>query len=208
MAKKGLLVLALAVIVAGAGFADIALSAGGGAVYSGDFTAGITLDAGVASAEIEMPSHGFGAYGFFDATYVEVSASLLWGTLSIGGSSGFDLDTTTLSLGLLGKYPIHLGKIVLFPAAGIVYNYVLSAAYESTSFSDASDLSTFGLRLGVGLDFGITEKLFIRGTVLLGLNLPSKFENDWADSLKGPGYTVEQNFGFGPDIKIAVGYKF
>jgi len=215
MAKKGLLVLVLAAVVAGGAFAQ--LSAGGGIVYSGDFTSGMSVSIpGAGSAELKMPSNAFGFYGFFDAKYVEASVGLLFGTTTVSVSGGgmsmdlYDLNTTTMSLGLLGKFPIPIGKIVLFPALGIEYNYVLSAEdKDAGSMDDPADLSDLWFRFGVGLDFDITEQLFLRGTVLFGIDLGSQFENDLEDLIYSyTGVHPEHNIGFGPKIQFAVGYKF
>jgi len=207
--KKIALVLVLAAIVAGGAFA-LDMSAGGGFVYSGNFTSGMSVSAGPVSGEIKMPSHAFGAYGFFDAKYVEASVGLLFGTtkFSVGipyvASYGVDIDTKSLNFGVLGKYPFALGeKIVLFPALGIEFDYVLSASMGSSSTSDASDLSDLWIRAGVGLDYNITEKLFIRGTLLFGIDLGSQAEEDLAES-----FGADKNIGFGPKIQVGVGYKF
>jgi len=211
--KRVLLVLVLAAIIAGGAFAE--MSAGGGILYSGDFTSGMTASVSGISGELKMPSNAFGVYGFFDANYVEVSVGLLFGTTKIsmeisgyGSTDMYDFQTTTLSLGLLGKYPIPIGKIVLFPAVGIDYNYVLSAEDGSASYADAEKLSTLWIRFGAGLDFDITENLYLRGTVLFGIKIPSEFENDLSDAYKAMGYNPEINIGFGTAIKFAVGYKF
>jgi len=204
--KRIVLVLVLAVIAAGGAFAQ--MSAGGGFVYSGNYTSGLYVSPPV-NAEIKMPSNAFGAYGFFDAKYVEASVGLLFGTkkISIPGLGSMNIDTKSLNLGLLGKYPFTLGeKIVLFPALGIEYDYVFSAKMGDLSASDASDLSDFWIRFGGGLDFNLTEKLFLRGTLLFGIDLGSKAEKDLADSFKP--FNVEQNIGFGTKIQVAVGYKF
>lgn len=206
MAKKGLLVLILAAIVAGGAFAE--MSVGGGVVYSGDFGGGVKLD----PVKAEMPSNAFGAYGFFDIKYVEISAGILFGTtkltMSYPGYSAdlLDFSTTNFSLGLLGKFPIKVGeKVTLFPALGLDLQLCLSAEDEGVKADDPDKLNTIYVRFGGGIDFNLTDTLFIRGTILYGIRIQNELESDLADSM---GSGAEANLGHGPAVKLAIGFKF
>jgi opacity protein-like surface antigen len=203
--KKFLLVMVLAAIVAGGAFA-IDMSAGGGVLYSGDFGGGVEF---MGYEFFKMPWNAFGAYGFFDATYVEVSASLLFGsgTLTIlqDDLSNYSLDFsfTSLNFGLLGKYPININdKITLFPALGIEYQAVLSAKVDGESFDEAGDLSALWFKFGGGLDYNLTDKLYLRGTLLYGIRTANKAEKDATEGF------ADTRLGHGPTLKVAVGYKF
>jgi opacity protein-like surface antigen len=196
MAKKVLLVIVLAVIAAGGAFA-IDMSAGGGAFYASDFGGGVQLT--------EIPWDAIGIYGFFDAAYAEVSASLGFGsgTVEFLGNNVGLFSFTSLNFGLLGKYPFYINdKITLFPAVGIEYQAVLSAKLEGDE-KKPGDFSVLWFRFGGGLDYNFTDKLYLRGTFLYGIRTASKFEKD--------GLTSEYRstkLGHGPALKVAVGYKF
>jgi opacity protein-like surface antigen len=214
--KKVLLVMVLAAIVAGGAFA-LDMSAGGGAFYAGGFGGGAKgsfyEDGMHIDAKIEMPFNAFGVYGFFDATYVEVSASLLFGSGSLKytysfmgmsmSESGPDYSFTSLGFGLLGKYPFKINdKITLFPAVGIEYQAVLSLKADGETQDDAGDFSHLWFRFGGGLDYNLTDKLYLRGTLLYGIRTVSKIEKDMAEE------GLSTNLGHGPALKVAIGYKF
>jgi hypothetical protein len=202
MAKKVLLVMVLAAIVAGGAFA-LDMSAGGGAFYAGDLGGGIKGG----GLTLKMPSNFFGVYGFFDATYAEVSAGLGFGSThqDFYGLTSVNISLTSLNFGLLGKYPININdKMTLFPAAGIEYSMVLSAKAGGASYSNAGDFSALWIKFGGGLDYSLTDKLFLRGTLLYGIRMANKVEKAMADGYDG----VSTNLGHGPTLKVAVGYKF
>ena len=102
---------------------------------------------------------------------------------------------------VLGKFPFELSSFTLFPLAGIGYNMALSAKFEGEKYDDAMDLSQFGILAGAGIDYPITNKLFIRGEVLFNLRFASKYMKDIYDF-------ETKTLGFGPRIKIGVGYRF
>jgi len=215
--KRILLVLILAAIIAGGAFAQ--MSVGGGIVYSGDWTSKLSYSpmSGY-SMELKYPWNAFGFYGFFDAKYVEASAGLHFGSVKAEYSISYpgysfsdtygEMEMTVLSLGLLGKYPFAIGdKIALFPAVGLEYYLGLSAKDKDSgeSMDDPGDFSHLWFRFGGGIDFDLTEKLYLRGTVLFGIRTKMAYEDDIKDLSGGLGDLAT---GFGPAIKLAIGYKF
>jgi opacity protein-like surface antigen len=105
--------------------------------------------------------------------------------------------------GVLGKYPINLGSIVLFPAVGINYRATLVVKDNNgNELDDPGDYSALSVLLGAGLDYGIGENLYLRGEVLYGIRLASKMEGDVEVG------DAKYNLGHGPTVKVAVGYKF
>jgi len=208
MRKRMLLFLVVVAVVTTGAFAapDFRLSAGLGGYLSADLDG-----AGVAEGDETVFSDtyvGFGGFVFFDATYAELSLGFLGGPVeyyfyrtTVSGPSfmGFDIS-------LLGKYPFSIGqKITLFPLLGIKYRMVLSLEDEDGNKDDSpGDLSSLFFNLGVGLDFSLTDHLFLRGEVLAGLGLPSKSDKDLADLLPD----LDTYPGLGLDIKLAIGYRF
>jgi len=204
MQKKVVLVLLMAALVAGGVFAD-GLSAGGGLLF--DLSGNNGVKSGDAYAGIRNTS--FGAYGFFDATYVEIDVSFARGSLTMvaeGGGASASADAGSvmqLGLGIMGKYPIELGSVVLFPLFGINYNMVLSWSVDGESYDKPGDLSQLGILGGVGADFGLTDSLYIRAEGLFQLRLANKLMKDMAS--EGSASTT---LGMGPRIQVGIGYKF
>jgi hypothetical protein len=238
MAKKGLLVLILAVFVAGGAFAQfgpIGISVGGGGLFDMSFGNGLKMPAWkteIEGTEIEVKAgsageniFSFGAFGFVDATYAVFDVSFAYG---IGrGFSVYDGKRETddknmgyvqLGFSLMGKFPIDLGMLTVFPLAGFNYNLVLSASYDGDTIDWGSDsaagmLSQFGILIGGGLDFPITNDLFLRGELLFQLRFSNKMMRDYRDALNKEYEDVKDyakastTLGWGPRIKIGVGYR-
>ena len=79
------------------------------------------------------------------------------------------VNTDALQLGLYGKFPITLGsKFVIFPTLGADFEYTIGL------IGDNSDdwWHDLWLRGGVGMDFFLGEKLFLRTHLLGGYAIP------------------------------------
>jgi len=230
MKKKIVLALLIVTLTAGGAFAQVAMSAGGGAFLGGDFGGGFKLSAsaGGNTAEfgVKMPYFGGGIYGFFDATYAEVTVGLFWGKADwkgyaeINGQSDDTMDDisasisfTNFNLGLFGKYPIGLGAMTIFPMIGIDYCLTTGGTNEAgAKLIDADKLSALWIKAGCGFDFGLGDSLFLRAEALYGIRLANELEGDLADIYKaglgGTGIDVATRLGHGLDIKLAIGFKF
>jgi hypothetical protein len=209
MAKKTVSFLVLTLVAAGGVFAQgFSMSAGAGEYFTGDFGGGIESQA----MSVKTPYIGGGGFAFFDATYAELSLGILGagGTFTQEGggqSRGSDMAFMGLDIGLLGKYPFSISdRLALFPLLGITYRVMLSAKdadgnrYKNSSGDDVDpgDFSALWFKLGSGLDFFVTDAIYIRYVESYGIRLANTFEND-ADTKK---------LGHGLEIKFAVGYRF
>ncbi|GHU15573.1 hypothetical protein FACS1894163_02790 [Spirochaetia bacterium] len=181
----------------------------------------------------------YGGFLFFDATYGEFY-------LSVSGGSGDLVNTSTttglgapitqdpsypktatssLGIGLLGKYPFQLQKFTLFPLAGIEYQVFFTGAYKDDYTTDAietkaSDFNTLWFRAGGGVDYALTESLYIRLEGLYGFKLaPTEFDKNSENYVEGGGPLPSMGAtGTGGDVKsgwvntvtlkLGVGYKF
>jgi hypothetical protein len=211
--KKGISILVLVSMVAvGAAFAD-GLSFGGGALFDLSLGNGYDGSAGGVTVKSSLDNTSFGAFVFFDAKYVEANLIFAFGSLkphyemSGGGysvsSDGDALDAMQLGISVLGKYPFEVGSITLFPLLGISYNMVLSVKdSDGNKADDPGDLSQLGILAGLGLDVNITDALFFRAEGLFQVRLPSKGVSDNVPD------GVDTTLGFGPVIKVAIGYRF
>jgi hypothetical protein len=220
MQKKVVLALLMAALLVGGAFAEgFSMSAGGGLLFDLSGNNGIKAD----DYYMGYRNLSFGGYGFFDATYAEVDVSFAYGMLKpvyegdgledvMGG--GADPSVLQLGFSLLGKYPIELGSITLFPLLGINYNMVLSYSVDGASYDNAGDFSQLGFLGGVGADFGLSDSLYLRVEGLFQLRLASKYQDDSVDGLKALANAFNLDldpsttFGMGPRIKVGVGYKF
>jgi hypothetical protein len=212
MAKKIVVGLLLVALVCGTTFAvDFGLSAGlGGA---------LDLRLQKIKSDGEDTKRGqnvtsFGVFAFFDATYAEVDLDLLFGGAKVDGEKVGNL--TYFGFSVLGKYPIELGSVVLFPLVGVDYQMALSmkpdGVDESIKRSDFDDamkgsLDSFAIAAGVGADFPLSDLLFIRGEFLWNFRLLSKDESDLKKAMKDLDVKLT-NFTSGPRLKVAVGFKF
>ena len=129
--------------------------------------------------------------------------------------SEYKLKATQFGFSLLGKYPLfNTGSISVFPLIGFDYALVLSAKdRESGDKWEKGDIpykgfspshfSQFGLLAGAGFDFDLSGKLFIRGEALLHM----RFSNKFIRELNKDADKTKATLGFGPQIKLGVGYR-
>ena len=179
--KRFVVVLVLA-SVAVTGFGEGFLSAGVGATFEPVWwrlKEKPTGDTGTFS----WSQLGGGA--FVDLTYAQIGASY---AMAVGdlkykekfGGMVFE-DQQTFSLGLvqltaLGKYPFHLGSLVIFPAAGVEYNLCVSGKAGGVEFDaeDKKDFSNLFVLAGAGVDFAVAPKIYVRVLALFGYNLTAE----------------------------------
>jgi hypothetical protein len=223
--KKTMLVLAIFGMCGAALFAQgIGLSAGLG----GNFTAGFNSfaltqdakDAGLEAADMNSHLVGGGIYVFFDATYVEANVGLLFGNANSDKTDGMTddqkkgMDVTALKLSLFGKYPIDLGGFTLFPMLGIDGQLSLGGKIQGEEIPDSYKddfnemFNLFWIKVGVGLDVPLSDKLYLRPEFLYGIRFNTDPEKDTIDSLNsGPVKAVDAIIGHGLDIRLALGFR-
>jgi hypothetical protein len=224
MQKKIILALLLAAFAVGGAFAQqIGVSAGGGALLDFSGNNGIKATEGDKENYMGHRNTSFGAFAFFDVTYAEISAYFAYGSISMvsildGKTAEADKDFKTrisamqFGFSLLGKYPVNMGNFTIFPLIGVDYNRVLSVntvvkdkdgkEIVNEEANDPGDMSQLGILAGIGGDIKLNGPLFVRLEGLLHIRLPAKvYKDDIEDGTKA-------TLGFGPQIKIAIGYKF
>jgi hypothetical protein len=147
---------------------------------------------------------------FADATYARLQIDY---EMSVGGQTymtGFspvsftDTRFSYLNFTLLGKYPINLMPLKLWPALGIRHALALSYIFEGADLLSAADqaLCDWYLVVGVGADIGLGGGgFFLTIESLYAYNLTAN-----PSTIAPPsGMTIT-----GSDIQIAVGigYRF
>lgn len=160
--------------------------------YSVEFSAGggLSINSVFLFSEFDGTSSnesvtGFGVFGFADATYAELSAGLV-----------LYEDTSYISGSLMLKFPIEISDYTIFPIGGAEYRYNL----------DYSEASVLSLRGGVGADITLTERLFLRPTLLFGYMFLSDLEEDRIDAYKNFGGASMSKMTI--DIRASAGYLF
>jgi hypothetical protein len=145
----------------------------------------------------------------------------------------FDVTSTQFGFSLLGKYPFGLGEATLFPLLGIDYQMFISGKvkyrdHSSTIDIDRDDLAdgawhpysddqyfeyevgmldAFSIAAGCGLDYKLTDRLYLRSELLLNFKINGNFEKKRREEAED--YNVYLSlFTFGPRFSIGVGYKF
>ena len=226
---------AVAGLALGAMSAVSAVDIGAGIMgsFSSDFGGGITLEMPAEFGGRLDQRHGWvggGFKAFLDVTYAEISVGTTFGggTVEMDNPAasepgqpktmkGDEFNFIALNLGLLGKFPIELSdNMVLFPAVGIDYQYVLSgglAVFEGTG--KPSDNSAIWFKFGAGMDIALTEKMFFRSTLLYGIRLANELEKDAVDlipaimwALFDLDMTADTRLGHGLTVNLGIGFKF
>jgi hypothetical protein len=225
--RRKIAVLAAGMILGagvGAFAADFALSVGGGAIlgYSASKSeTDVTLIGGMLPMSYGYQTHSFdaGAFVFADATYAELSAGYMFQTgkvtdiqanisgMSPKSVSDEDYQSHLIMLDLLGKYPFTITqKISIFPAAGVGVKF----AVGGNDYSDYNHEVLWGLSLkaGGGVDYALTDVIFLRGEVLYYFQIAS--DRDAVIKEYGPPmkfHFANAGYYMGPQVKIAAGYK-
>jgi outer membrane protein W len=230
--KKYISILAFITITAAGAFAQVSLSAGGGLFLDMSYGNGIKGSAkgsyngyNISSSWTEsMRNISLSGHAFFDAAYVEAGVNFAIGALTDvykdDNDKKIEKSGTVQQFGFtfLGKYPLDLGTVTLFPLLGINYNIVLGGKYDGYKYGNKlrnfSDLNQFGILAGAGIDYDINTKLYIRCNIMLQIRLASKYSKDSMNLVKENGFQgfdnrdVKTTLGLGPVIRLGLGYRF
>jgi opacity protein-like surface antigen len=199
MAKKVLLVLVLASVLAGGVWAQDAaesgspgivgwlqslpLSTGGGLRMDMSNLSSISSD-GAAYTYQDADYFGVGFFGFIDAKYAVLKLGMSFGNYTVKYQEGSSTPSTNaIPLGyfdfdLLAKWtfgPVLGGKLLWYPMAGIGY---MACLYADKDGYEPADMGRFMFEVGIGADYAITPKLGVRADFFLGFGGASKIEKD------------------------------
>jgi len=140
----------------------------------------------------------YGGFAFFGNRFTEFNFSLRisnndWEVNRSDGEKLPSADDTTLafSVGAYFKFPFTLGnRFVLFPTIGV-------------DFDIPEEVLFLWIRGGMGVDFFLTQRFFLRVQGLYGLGM-----DIGTDRLRGyEDLTITKPF-YGPFFKAAFGYMF
>ena len=200
------------------------MSAGGGGFMAGGFGGGIQWANG---ERMEMPYAGGGMYLYLDAKYAEAfigysAAGGTWKSADVSDQNSLpQMQRACLSVGVLVKYPIGVGRVQLFPLFGIDYEASISGSLKSPDGSvydfdgagghpNADALSASWVMFGGGVDYGLGRTVYLRAELLYGLRTPNSFEIERAnvEKAKYNNEEVETVAGNGIIFKAGIGVKF
>ena len=172
---------------------DFSLSAGGGLTLGNSFYSGRSKNS---SYSLKQNNLGIGVFGFFDATYVELNVGYKFEF--VVDDEGYQYNKGSINIGLLGKYPFDMGYFALYPLLGV--QYMIITSYDDVWFDDFSEDNALWILVGGGGDYLFSDALFFRGQVLWGFMMKSEYQKTYS-------YAYSY-FTHGPNIKIALGYRF
>ncbi|MDR3172116.1 MAG: outer membrane beta-barrel protein [Treponema sp.] len=165
---------------------------------------------------------------FFDATYVEVTVAMVWGSKMTFvypyDPAGISFSLNHIGFSLYGKYPFVLKKLTIYPMLGVDYHVLLSAQVKDAEDNDSGgkikrgdsigggykvedQFDYLSLGLGVGLDVPLPKSFFIRSEFILHYVFDSTIASDRREYAKKFDYDYSSII-FGPQVKFAVGYRF
>ena len=136
---------------------------------------------------------------------------------------------TVLGFSLLGKYPFSLTPAFkLFPLLGLDYQIALSEKRKPSGGithdrtdgildldvdGNAYDLSVWNsswIIVGIGADFSIMKRVFLRGELLCGFRLMNPYESDGLEQMKIHLNDTDPKLGgitCNPSLRLGVGYR-
>ncbi len=161
-----------------------------------------------------------GVNAFFDAQYVRAGLGM---NFTVGGLTEKDKDGSEtdkkasgsqFNLSVLGKYPFDLGFAKVYPLVGFQFTFNTSLKYDGEDVKkdydadNKKDLNHYYFVAGAGMDFGITENLYVTPTMLFGVDMkkPSNYKDNKDTYDKANKKYRANNFMF--NVGVGVGYKF
>jgi hypothetical protein len=188
---KKIVFAALCFMVLATGVFAMEKNIGGGVLYNFGSTSG-EIDFGYGDVyDWKLSRNGFGLFGFFFfSQFWELNFGFLYknpSTLTVDGEkeSVSWLDgTAALQLGAYFKYPIPVSDtVVLFPTGGVDFEL----SFNSDWWHD------LWLRGGLGLDFFLSDRMFLRSHLIYGVAIPMASD---LDPKIGHGLLIKVGIGF------------
>jgi len=152
---------------------------------------------------------------------------------SLADSKGTGTESS-LGFSLLGKYPLAINKnCAWFPMFGVEYQIALSQkrkpddgtniTYDRSKGDLPEDMdkndkpyplsawNALWVDVGAGLDYHLTDALFLRGELLFNFRLPTGYEMGALEKVKNPPMNISDpklsGLTGGPNLKIGIGYR-
>jgi hypothetical protein len=154
---KKLIILALLIVIAASGAFALERTVGFGAMYNQQFAGGTGWESNTIS---------LGVFGFFGLSqYFEANVgfmqdvSRVWRDRDSGDTRHLNPMLNRFLIGLYFKYPFPISDtMVIFPTIGADFQYTIEATAQY-----------IWPRAGLGLDYFLNERMFIRGHFIYGM---------------------------------------
>jgi hypothetical protein len=185
------------------------LSVGAGFSVMGAIDNGATgsykFDVFEAECDLSSSLLAFSGFAFASVKYAELRLGISGSRMDISNGTTYegkdenglhrpgifirgDVRIQSFDIGLLGKLPIRnpSNPGYFMPLLGLEYQAVYSAVDDKTGEKSDSpgDFSMLWFQAGLGYEFDISEHFFITIQALYGIRLPTKYENDWKESVE------------------------
>jgi hypothetical protein len=194
----------------------IRISVGAGAFMPSDFDGGTYWGNG---ERVAMPYTGIGAYLFADAMYAEAffgysSGGGKWESTNTAHDNLPEMERSYLHMGITMKYPFGAGAVKFSPLIGLDYDLSIGGTIKNANNDNyvfngkngrlgSNALSAMWVRLGGGLDFDMSRRVYLRSEFLYGMRTANDWEHDAASD--GSGQTMT---GHGFTLKVGLGIRF
>lgn len=166
--------------------------------------------------DTEISRWGFAA--FCDARYFEANLGFKFRVLSRNQPDDkYEESTNFFNIGAKIKYPFKIRDTIrLFPLIGIDYSIFTEGKAKDNGQRvtfDRDDLilsdyvDHLSLNFGVGMDFDVAPKVYIRGEFNYTIVFNTQSQKDLIEEVEAEGYELSI-FQGGPALKLAVGYRF
>jgi len=158
--------------------------------------------------------------------------TMTYSGIPLSDSEGTGTEAS-IGFSLLGKYPFKINKkFTLFPMVGIEYQIALVqirhpkgdlSDYDRSEGKLPEDMdkngdpyplsawNSFWIDIGAGLDFYLTDSLFLRGELLFGIRLPTDYEMGALETIKkllNVSDPTMAGLTGSPNFKLSIGYRF
>ncbi|MDR0785975.1 MAG: hypothetical protein LBE74_08890 [Treponema sp.] len=138
-----------------------------------------------------------GGFVALDFRNIELSLGTSFGNIEYSLNNKTTENLTVLQIGLLGKLPLKLGPIVLYPILGTQFDFNLAN-------NKNSPLWIMG---GAGVDVLLAGNWYVRCNGLYGIPFQNEFD---ASTVAGDviNHYKDAKLGNGVKIRLSVGYNF
>jgi uncharacterized protein YkwD len=144
---------------------------------------------GVGGTYTSTDKSELGLYIFGDSNYVETTVGY---NTNLSGK-----DVQSVDIGLSLKFPLSFKEISLFPLANIEYQRILGGTERIMNLG--------WLRFGGGLDFFITDTLYLRGEGIYAPNIFSSLpKTDMISFNRKAGYSIRLGLGLQPGALLSL----
>jgi hypothetical protein len=217
-AIKAIVFMASLGVVSAVSALDLEMSAGGAGFIASNFGGGNKMDAQGVSADMTMHYFGGGAGLFFDARYAEASVGLRFTGGSVKAENNGktlrddEMATTDLALSLLFKYPFFEISspvpMLVFPVLGIAYDHCTVGTINKVTEGEAGDLSRLWIKFGIGGDYSLNDKTYLRPALLYGFGLENGYERNYKErEMSAQPESGDTKLSHGLTVKFGVGFK-